>query len=105
MVVKAALRCDLSEREVPALRQGDRALNAKAKDELMRRYADRMPEEPREMKWTEVRSPRQGEDGEVVADVGVDEVDDASQLIRIQLESRRRYFRSRNAIGRQQMKD
>ena len=71
----------------------------------MRRYADRTPEEPREMKWTEVRSPRQGEDGEVFADVGVDEVDDASQLIRIQLESRRRYFRSRNAIGRQQVKD
>jgi len=105
VVVKAAFRCDLSEKEVPALRQRDRALNAKPQNELMRRYADRTPEEPREMKWTEVRSPRQGEDGEVVADVGVDEVDDASQLIRIQLESRRRYFRSRDAIGRQQMKD
>ena len=52
MVVKAALRCDLSEREVPALRQGDRALNAKAKDELMRRDADGVPEQPREMEWT-----------------------------------------------------
>jgi hypothetical protein len=41
----------------------------------------------------------------VLAEVRVDEVDDASPLIRIQLESRRRYFRSRNAIGRQQVKD
>ena len=105
MVVKAAFRRDLSEGEVPALRQSDRVLNAKAKDELMRRYADRTPEEPREMEWTDVRSLRQGQDGEVLAEVRVDEVDYASQLIRIQLESRRRYFRAGNAICRQQVKD
>jgi hypothetical protein len=32
VVVKAAFRCDLSEKEVSALRQSDRALNAKATD-------------------------------------------------------------------------
>src|SRR4030095_11406619 len=89
----------------PAFSQHDRALNTQAKHELMRRDAHGTSGEPREMEWTDVRSLRQGQDGEVLAEVRVDEVDDASQLIRIQLESRRRYFRSRNAIGRQQMKD
>src|SRR4029077_1542838 len=105
VVVKAAFRRDLAKGDGPALSQSDRALDTKAKDELMRRDADGVPEQPREMEWTDVRAPRQGEDGEGVADVRVNEVHDTSQLIRIQLEARRRYLRSRDAVGGQQVKD
>ena len=81
--MESAFGGNLREGEFPTLGQSDGASNAKAKDELMRRYAYGMTEQPREVERTDVRSPRQGEDGEVFADVGVDEVDDASQLIRI----------------------
>ena len=71
VVVESAFGGNLREGEFPTLGQSDGALNAKAKDELMRRYADRTPEEPREVEWADVRSPRQGEDRQVFADVRV----------------------------------
>ena len=78
VVVESAFGGNLREGEFPPLGQSDGALNAKAKYELMRRYADGMTEQPREVEWTDVRSPRQGEDGHVFADVRVNEIHDTS---------------------------
>ena len=44
VVVETAFGSNLREGEFPTLGQSDGALNAKAKDELMRRYADGMTE-------------------------------------------------------------
>jgi hypothetical protein len=84
LVGEACLQGDLSQREVRLLQQRLRALHALAQDVLMRVLADRAAEQTGEMVGTVATLLRQVVKGEALAEVGLDEVDDALNLSRRQ---------------------
>src|SRR5262245_13965376 len=100
--MKSAFRGDVCQGESSRFHETNRPLNAEPQYELVRRNADGAAEETGKVEGADVCLTRERNQRDIFTEVCIDEAHDAAKLKGVQLATRRRHLRLRNAVIREQ---